>query len=193
MTLAKKSSVISSEDKFRVIVNKMHTLADLFQFQAFTVKGGIKTRRFLDFYKLAVNYYSSEMDLSEAQDAELHECLHGLLVAHLEGVKSVSRLLDMFGDWIHNSHEFLLPFRTVDSTSVNREQRRSLIRLPKANLDIVEDETKILAAAESGKEKISGSAWRNKRYLNIFMSTGEAFLGCFEEFLQVLQSEEDER
>ena len=156
----------------------MHTLADLFQFQAFTVKGGIKTRRFLDFYKLAVGYYSSELDLSEAQDAELHECLQALLVAQLEGVKSVSRLLDMFGDWIHNSHESLLPFRSVDSTSVNQEKRRSLIKLPKAKTEILE--------AEAGKEKISSVAWRNKRYLDVFMSTGEAFLGCFEEFLQAL-------
>ena len=52
-----------------------------------------------------------------------------------------------------------------------------------------EDEAKNAADANKTNER----AWRNKRYLDIFMSSGESFLGYFEEFLHALDSVEDER
>ena len=60
----------------------------------------------------------------------------------------------MFGEWIHNSHESLLPFRSVESTSVvTQERRRSLINLPKVISDefVVEDVTQ--KAADAIEEK----------------------------------------
>ena len=125
---------------------------------------------------------------------ELQDCLQALINAYLEGVRSISTLIDLFGAWIHQTHETLIPFKAGDNTTVAQStspNKKSLLVLPKGSASQSFEDV----AEEAGRNKVNNSLLerQNKRHLDVFMSTGESFLASLEAFLEVLQYEDDER
>ena len=84
-------------------------------------------------------------------------------------------LIEIFEQWIHHSHESLIPFKAEENS---QEKKLTLLKLPSV--------TDSQVANDPAKERSHTVAVRNKRNLDVFVSTGESFMNCLEEFLQML-------
>ena len=84
-------------------------MTELFQLQAFTIKGSIKQRQFFDLFHLVGELYSSSTDSSSADlDKEFKECVQSLIEAFLEGIRSVGALITLYEDWVRKNHATLM-------------------------------------------------------------------------------------
>ena len=97
------------EQQIFVLIRQMQVLTDLYQLQAFTVKGSVKHRDFYELYHLITDYFTTSAESDTEANAHLKDCLKGLCHAFLEGVRSVAILIDMLGDWVLKTHETILP------------------------------------------------------------------------------------
>ena len=87
--------------------------------------------QFFELFHLATDYYTTFLEHSKQSDNELEDCLAVLLDSYLEGVRSMSKMNDLLGEWVRKTHETLIPSKAKESTdSLNRRDSAQLL-LPK--------------------------------------------------------------
>ena len=162
-------------------------MTELFQLQAFTIKGSIKQRQFFDLFHLVGELYSSSTDSSSADlDKEFKECVQSLIEAFLEGIRSVGALITLYEDWVRKNHATLMSSKqtgvppAVDPESGANE---AALLLP------AKDAGQLPDAMMFGDPKAYAAkkqAIKNQRHIELFFNSAESFLATIEGFLEAI-------